>query len=512
MDAGDLLDGVVLPEEFSWGVGASGYQIEGGINVPGGPRNNWAAWEDSGRIEPTGVCNRFWDEPEPILGLTSAAGCGTFRYGIEWARIWPTPDGADHDALSRYAEIMGEGSSMGVEPLVNCSHFTHPEWMGIEPWVDEPERTIEAFGRHAALLATELNLALLAAGHLPIRRWITLNEANILPLMTYLVPTAPPACFGRVRRAMAMRDALFAAHVIAYDAIWDVYEQHGWPSPLVTTNTAASSTYELDLMLLGLLTAADRGVPWDRLEMDLTQARNDFLRRRRVAVDPAAGAVLTHPSLPGRAMQRGEARLAERAAGLRSLPRTLAALKASDRPTKLDFIGADFYYPFTEDMLRRPGRRSPDGGRWWTPDVRLVEHTPNPVGVTWYLTEVGRFAKPVLFVESGMCSWGTNPRPDGWTRPRFLRENLTAMLAAMYAGVEVVGYHHWSIVDNYEWGTFLPRFGLHAVERDGTHSSAKVSFSTRDAMGDDAAGELRRLIESLGAEPGTPERRAALGG
>lgn len=500
---------VTLPEDFSWGVGASGYQIEGGINVPGGPRNNWAAWEESGRIEPTGVCNRFWDDPQPILALTAGAGCGTFRYGIEWSRIWPTPDGADQEALARYAAIMGEGLAMGVEPLVNCSHFTHPEWMGVEPWVDEPERTIEAFGRYAALLATELNRGLLAAGHLPIRRWITLNEPNILPLMSYLAPVAPPARFGRVRRAMAMRDALMAAHVVAYDAIWDVYEEHGWPAPQVTANTTASSTYELDVMLLDVLTAADRGVPWDRLAADLDEARRGFQRRRRVAVDPRAGAALTHPTAAGRVLERGEARLAASAAGLDSLPRTIAALKASRRPTKVDFVGADYYYPFTEDLLRRPGRRAPGGGRWWSPDVRLVEHTPNPAGVTWYLTELGRFDKPVLFVESGMCSWGNAPRPDGWTRPRFLRENLAAMLAAMDAGVDIVGYHHWSIVDNYEWGTFVPRFGLHAVERDGTHSSASVRFSPRDAMGDDAAGELRRLIEALSADPGSPQRPTA---
>lgn len=140
-----------------------------------------------------------------------------------------------------------------------------------------------------------------------------------------------------------------------------------------------------------------------------------------------------------------------------------------------------------------------------------MEHTPNPAGVTWYLTETGRYDKPVLFVESGMCSWDHHRRPDGWTRPQFLRENLFAMLAAMDAGVDVVGYHHWSIVDNYEWGTFTPRFGLHAVERDRSGATGRVRFSSRDAMGDDSAGELRRLIEALRSEPGTSERSAAFG-
>jgi beta-glucosidase len=38
------------------------------------------------------------------------------------------------------------------------------------------------------------------------------------------------------------------------------------------------------------------------------------------------------------------------------------------------------------------------------------------------------------------------------------------MQRAMSEGVPVVGYIHWSISDNYEWGTYTPRFGLYSVE------------------------------------------------
>jgi beta-glucosidase len=34
----------------------------------------------------------------------------------------------------------------------------------------------------------------------------------------------------------------------------------------------------------------------------------------------------------------------------------------------------------------------------------------------------------------------------------------------MERGVEVRGYFHWSLLDNYEWTTFVPRFGLVAVD------------------------------------------------
>jgi len=33
-------------------------------------------------------------------------------------------------------------------------------------------------------------------------------------------------------------------------------------------------------------------------------------------------------------------------------------------------------------------------------------------------------------------------------------------------GVDVRGYCHWSLLDNYEWGTWTPTFGLIAVDRE----------------------------------------------
>ena len=70
-------------------------------------------------------------------------------------------------------------------------------------------------------------------------------------------------------------------------------------------------------------------------------------------------------------------------------------------------------------------------------------------------------------------------------------------VAAVDAGVPVEGYWHWSLVDNYEWGSYEPRFGLHGIDRDrGEHG---MRWLETDAMGDDAAGAYRRIIAGLRA-------------
>jgi beta-glucosidase/6-phospho-beta-glucosidase/beta-galactosidase len=32
------------------------------------------------------------------------------------------------------------------------------------------------------------------------------------------------------------------------------------------------------------------------------------------------------------------------------------------------------------------------------------------------------------------------------------------------AGIPLLGYLHWSLFDNYEWGSFTPRFGLYSID------------------------------------------------
>ena len=70
-------------------------------------------------------------------------------------------------------------------------------------------------------------------------------------------------------------------------------------------------------------------------------------------------------------------------------------------------------------------------------------------------------------------------------------------MAAVDEGVPVEGYWHWSLVDNYEWGSYQPRFGLYGVDRH--HGGSGPAWRDTDAMGDDAAGVYRTIIAGLRA-------------
>lgn len=71
---------------------------------------------------------------------------------------------------------------------------------------------------------------------------------------------------------------------------------------------------------------------------------------------------------------------------------------------------------------------------------------------------------PILVAENGMATRDLAERADGWTREAYLTAHVEQLQRAVQDGVPVLGYIHWSITDNYEWGSYRPRFGLYSVE------------------------------------------------
>src|SRR3954447_7451101 len=84
---------------------------------------------------------------------------------------------------------------------------------------------------------------------------------------------------------------------------------------------------------------------------------------------------------------------------------------------------------------------------------------------------------PVLVTEHGM---GT---PDDALRAAFIEPALTGMLDAIEDGVPVLGYCHWSLLDNFEWiFGYAYQFGLHEVDRETFVRTPKPSAAVYAAV------------------------------
>jgi len=454
---------VPLPDGFRFGVATSGFQIEGGYNGPGQPANNWQHWEQTGRArERAGVALDFWHRYEYVLDRAVDAGCQAFRLSVEWARCEPSPGRYDEDAFARYRAILDACLARHLEPVVTLHHFTHPAWLGPDFWLDL--RSPDRFGEWAAAAVDRLGERC--------RHWFTVNELNAVAFQTYFTGALPPGRVGRTGDAVRAMAHLLAAHVLAYRAI-----HRRQADATVSTNNHALSVYELDRLVIDLLVGRSHGVARHDLADWLAERRNRY-----------------HDGVarPSR-LERAQRTVAASILRLdQPFPRAVSEVYGGPDERPLDVVLVNYYDPVAANRVWVPGRPTV-GGRNWTPFRALTDAAVNPEGLVRYLRLNHEPGLALWVAENGLCNrvragaaWA---RRDGWDRVRYLRANLAAVAEAVALGLPVTRYFHWTLADNYEWGTYEHRFGLFRVDQVG----GRPVWHGVDAFGGDAAAAYRRL-------------------
>ncbi|MEB3285124.1 MAG: family 1 glycosylhydrolase [Candidatus Sericytochromatia bacterium] len=74
------------------------------------------------------------------------------------------------------------------------------------------------------------------------------------------------------------------------------------------------------------------------------------------------------------------------------------------------------------------------------------------------------FHLPILVAENGFATRNGEPRKDGWTREAYMVAHIDALQKLRREGIPILGYMYWTLTDNYEWGSFDPRFGLWSID------------------------------------------------
>jgi beta-glucosidase len=88
-----------------------------------------------------------------------------------------------------------------------------------------------------------------------------------------------------------------------------------------------------------------------------------------------------------------------------------------------------------------------------------------------------RTGKPIIVTEHGL---GTS---DDTQRAAFIPAALQGLKQAMDDGIPVLGYIHWSLLDNFEWiFGYKPRFGLVEVDRQTFKRTPKPSAAVYSAI------------------------------
>jgi beta-glucosidase len=142
-----------------------------------------------------------------------------------------------------------------------------------------------------------------------------------------------------------------------------------------------------------------------------------------------------------------------------------------------------------------------DGPRFRHKELRMVPmkfylEEMYPEGLVANLERLRDY--PVYITENGCAA------NDDRFRIVYLALHLSALREAMERGVDVRGYFHWSLLDNYEWTSFIPRFGLVAVDFRTFRRTPKPSaFFYREVIRENGfSGEtVRQYLDVLPTLP-----------
>jgi hypothetical protein len=208
-------------------------------------------------------------------------------------------------------------------------------------------------------------------------------------------------------------------------------------------------------------------------------------------------------SLIGASIRNLSHRLGMRWFDIGHLPCLLSALTDLPGNQLLDYVAIDYYDPFSAHTFRPPvwwdhefknkslraWIMSSITSKWW-------DWTILPRGLyffcRYYANEFP--GRPLIIAENGMAlrrrrDNSNSLRRDNVSRSEFLRLHIEEVIRIVRDGIPLIGYLHWSLFDNYEWGTYTPRFGLYSLNyQTGT---ARLE---RDHHGDTPAETYALLI------------------
>jgi beta-glucosidase len=402
-----------FPEGFRWGVATAAHQVEGGNS-----NNNWWVWEQqSGRIRQghrSGRACNWWEDAESDFDRAAELGLDTLRLSVEWSRIEPSLGQFDEWALERYARMLQALHQRGIEPMITLHHFSDPLWLEERGGWENPE-TIELFTRFAQRTLEAL------APYCSL--WCTINEPNVYAYNGYVEGVFPPGKSDLITAWRVVRH-MMAGHASAYHTIHALQPQ----------------------------------------------ARVGFAHNMR-AFDP------TKPSSPlDRWIVRfvdqtfNRAILTALTEGRWTFPLGLGT--ATALRNTLDWIGLNYY---TRDLVAFDLSKPQElfQRRFYADGAELLDGGFGefyPLGMYRFLQYLANLGLPIYVTENGI------PDNDDDQRPRYLLTHLYQMWRTIQSGAPVVGYYHWTLVDNFEWAEgWTLRFGLFEMDPATQERTARPS-------------------------------------
>lgn len=434
-----------FPKDFLWGSATSSYQIEGAWQEDGKGPNIWDVFSHTpGRVAngDTGdVAIDHYHRYRDDVALMAQLGLQAYRFSFSWARIMPEGTGAiETRGLDFYNRLIDTLLEKNIQPMATLYHWDLPAMLQDKGgWVNRDSASW--FADYASVVHEAFSDR--------VGMWATLNEPWVSAFLGHGTGIHAPGVKDP-SAAFASGHHLLLGHGMAVQAM-----------------RAQSSDTRLGIVL-NLAPVYLEGEAEDHHPAHTSVALHDAI----------LNGLWTEPILraryPDLLLHLGD-----------MVTDNISDGDLSTIAQPVDWIGINYYQdirfvatevPSSADPMSPPGRDLPG-----TVGVKSAPAIGNVTSFGWSTTPDGLRALlvsldtefenlPPLYITENGCAYDY-PVEDGTVadvlRVTYMREHVTAVADAIDAGVDVRGYMHWSLFDNFEWAEgYRQAFGMVHVDFD----------------------------------------------
>ena len=369
---------------------------------------------------------------EEDIQMMAAAGLNAYRFSIEWARIEPEQGKFDKKEIEHYRSVLRCCHENGIEPIVTMLHFTSPKWV-IENGGWEKEDTIEAFADYCRYVAEELGDEM--------HYVCTINEANMGLQVAAIAERYK-------RQMMAKMEGAAQVGMNFNEMMANMQKQKEENQEVFGTDTpqtfVSARTREGDILVMRAHQAARRAMKEVKpeLKIGLSLSLHDI-----------------------QAVEGGEERAMKE--WEEEFTHYIPYIKEDD------FFGLQNY---SRSLIGPDGiMPNPAGAK-----VTQMDYENYPEALEHVIRRVYQeMPIPIMVTENGIAT------EDDAERVTFIKTALSGVQSCIADKIPVLGYMHWSLMDNFEWQKgYSMKFGLIAVDRTTQTRTAKESLAVLGSYAD----------------------------
>jgi len=445
-------------KDFVWGAATASYQIEGAALEDGKGLSVWdvLSHKDGFVLDNNNgdvACDHYHRFREDVQ-LMKKMGLKAYRFSISWPRVLPEGIGrVNEKGLDFYDKLVDELVANGIEPYVTLFHWDYPNALFMRGGFLNPDSP-DWFAEYAKVIVDRLSDR--------VTHWMTLNEPQCHATLGYIVGTHAPG--------------LKMDHAYTMQLIHNMLLSHGKAVQVIRS-------YAKKTPIIGYAPVLGYVAPKTNSKEDIALAKQYMFSCQPEEFgfsEPWWNKPIYEGAYPED--------------GLKLYEQWLPKIGQNDMNIihqPLDFFGFNFYRSeTTAGYVKGEPKVSVDHEIGLPLTAFDWEITPDAFcHVAKALYE--KYRLPLLITENGLANqdWvSLDGKVHDPQRIDFLQRYLRALKQAAEEGADIMGYMHWSLMDNFEWAAgYQKRFGM-----------IYVNYQTQERILKDSAYWYQKVIASNG--------------